>query len=80
MERYLDRTPTKRDWILPLAIAGLSITMSAFAAYNNNDKAITSRVVVIETQQKNDGARLERIENKIDKLDDKVDRILKEVD
>jgi hypothetical protein len=34
---------------------------------------------VVETQQKNDDRRLERIETKIDKMDDKVDQILKEV-
>jgi hypothetical protein len=79
MERYLDRVPTKRDWLLPLVLAGLSFAVTAYASYSSNDKATATRITVVETQQKNDDRRLERIETKIDKMDDKVDQILKEV-
>jgi len=71
-DRYLTRIPVKRDWVLTLVIAGLSVLLSAYVAYSNNDKAITSRVVVIETQQKNDEQRLERIENKVDRILERV--------
>ena len=67
-ERYLDRVPTKRDWIVPIAIATASLAASAFANYNSTDKETASRISIVETQQKNDGQRLERIEGKIDRL------------
>lgn len=72
----LTSIPTKRDWIVPLSLALLSACLGAYNAYNNNDKAITGRVLVVETQQKNDSQRLEHIDQQLDKLDDKMDRLL----
>jgi hypothetical protein len=70
--RYMDRTPTRRDWLLPLAMAGLSLVVSGWVNYSSNDKITIGRVVAVETQQKNDGQRLERIENKLDKILERI--------
>ena len=70
--RYLDRVPTKRDWIIPVGIAVMSMALSAYAAYSGNDKVLTSRVTAVETQQINDTRRLERIEDKVDRLLERV--------
>lgn len=67
-ERYLDRVPTKRDWIVPVLLALMALAVSAYAGYSSTDKEMASRISVVETQQKNDGQRLERIEDKIDRL------------
>jgi len=72
----LDRVPTKRDWLVPflssLVLALMSLAFSAYAGYNNNDKVTAGKVSAMENQQKNDGQRLDRIENKIDRLLEKV--------
>lgn len=70
--KYLDRIPTKRDWIVPVVLALASFAISAFAAYSGNDKVLTSRVTAVETQQLNDTRRLERIEDKVDRLLERV--------
>lgn len=72
----LEAVPTKKDWIAPF-IAGLllslfSLAMSAYASYNRTDKSVEHRVTVVETRQETDGQRLERIENKVDRILDKV--------
>lgn len=72
MARELDRIPNKRDWILPIVIALLSLAVSAYAGYSHNDKELAQRISVVETQQKNDGKGLERIENKVDRLLERV--------
>lgn len=53
---------------LTIALAILSLAMSTYAAYSHNDKAIEHRLTVVETQQQVDAGRLERMENKIDRL------------
>ena len=79
----LNGVPTKREWIVPLAIAiatgVLSLVVSAYVGYSSNDKVLAVKVGQVETQQKNDGDRLNRIENNINNIDDKVDRILERV-
>jgi hypothetical protein len=64
----LNEVPTKRDWLIPVVLALLSLAASAFANYNDNDKNLTSRIAVVENQQKNDTQRLERIETKLDRF------------
>jgi len=89
----LDRIPSKRDWIVPVAIAGASLFVSAYVGYTSTDKDSAVRITAIEVQQKNDTNRLERIESKLDKtvetliglrrsdlqIDRKLDVIIKEV-
>ena len=58
----------KRDHLIPVLLVVASLVLSGYVAYTNNDKAITGRVIAVETQQKNDGSRLERIEAKLDRL------------
>jgi hypothetical protein len=51
-----------------IVIALLSLFLSAFVGYSHNDRDISNRVSVIETQQKNDGATIQRVESKVDRL------------
>lgn len=62
------------DWVLPIALALLSLAVSGWANYNRTDKELTNRVTAVEVQQKNDGQRLERIENKLDRVLEAVRR------
>lgn len=55
---------------LTILLALLSLVLSAYASYNHNDKQIEHRLTAVEKQQENDAPRLERMENKIDKLVD----------
>ncbi len=57
--------PAVKTWLYPALIAA---GMSAFAGYLHNDKDLISRVVALETGRTEDGKRLDRIENKLDKL------------
>ena len=54
--------------LIPIAIALISLIISGYVGYSNDTKAIAVRVKGIEVQQQNDGSRLERIENKLDRL------------
>jgi hypothetical protein len=79
----LDRVPTKREWIVPIAIATISgvisLGVAGYVGYTSNDKELAVKVGQVETQQRNDGDRLNRIEIKVDSVDDKIDRILERV-
>jgi CHASE1-domain containing sensor protein len=71
----LDVVPTKRDWVpvlIPIMLALLSLVITGFISYNRTDKQVEHRVTVIETKQDYNDIRLERIENKVDKILDKV--------
>jgi peptidoglycan hydrolase CwlO-like protein len=75
----LDRVPSKRDWLpifAAILLALFSLSVSGWAAYSSNDKANVQRIQAVETQQKNDGNRLDRIENKIGQVDEKIDKLL----
>lgn len=70
-----DRVPTKRDWapiLVPVGIALLSLVISAWTGYTSSDKELNRRITTVETQQKNDGSRLERIENKVDRILERI--------
>lgn len=54
--------------LVAILVALLSLAVSAYAGYAHNDKDISNRVSVIETQQKNDGATIQRVEGKVDRL------------
>lgn len=58
----------KPEVLSAILIALLSLVLSAYSGYSHNDKQIEHRLSVVETQQQNDGPRLERMENKLDKL------------
>lgn len=62
--------------VVTIVIALLSLVLSAYAGYSHNDKEITSRVVAVETQQKNDHDAINRVEGKVDKVDGKLDRLV----
>lgn len=56
------------EWLATSAIAVAGFAISTYHAYTRNDKELSNRVSIVENQQTNDGARLERIENKVDKV------------
>ena len=70
-------TDKRRDYstIASVILAMLALLVSAYAGYSHNDKETTSRISVVETQQKNDGATIQRIEGKVDTLDSKLDTL-----
>lgn len=61
------------EWMIPVLI---TLGVSGWVGYSHNDKEITNRVTAVETQQKADDKRLERIEVAVDRVDQKVDRLL----
>lgn len=72
----LNKVPTKLDWLLPLALALLSLAVSGWSNYNRTDREMSNRVTAVETQQRNDGLQLERIERRVERVDEKVDKVL----
>lgn len=54
-------------WIIPALLALGSVGL----AYSD----MSNRVTAVETQQHNDGASIQRVEGKVDKVDTKADRI-----
>lgn len=57
---------------MALGLAGVSLLVSAWVGYVKNDTTLVSRISVVETQQKNDGSKLERMENKLDRILEKL--------
>lgn len=55
-------------WILSILLSAISLLGTGFIAYSQNDKSISNRISVVETQRAEDAKRLERIENKVDRL------------
>ena len=70
-------TDKRRDYstIASVILAMLAFLVSAYAGYSSNDKETAQRITVVETQQKNDGAAINRIEGKVDTLDTKLDAL-----
>ena len=58
---------------------GLELALSAFTGYTHNDKDISNRVSVVETQQRNDGLRQDSTDKRLQRIEDKVDRLLERV-
>lgn len=58
--------------VVAIALALLSLVVSAYSGYTHDDKKTGERITAVETQQLNDGRRLERIEDKVDKVLDVV--------
>lgn len=64
-------------WWLPVVLAaGLTAVGSGIAGYFHNDKELTARVTAVEIQQQNDSSSIHRVEQKVDRVDSKLDRIL----
>lgn len=53
-------------WLLPLGIALLSLSVSAYASYTHDRQDALVAIAVSSNQLKNDHERLERIERKQD--------------
>jgi propanediol dehydratase large subunit len=56
------------SYALPIALAGVSLVVSGWSSYTNNDKAFAQRLTAVETQQLNDGRSLQRIEQNLDEI------------
>lgn len=54
-----------KQWLYPALIAA---GLTALGGYLHNDKDLTARVQALEAHQSDGAARLDRIENKVDKL------------
>ncbi len=46
----------------------MSLLVSGYTSYSNNDKTIASRISVVETKQSNSDDRLDRMETKLDQI------------
>lgn len=60
------------QWFVPFIVSLAALLGSAYSTYSNNDKELTQRIAIVETQQKNDTPRLGRIEDKVDRILDKL--------
>jgi len=58
--------PVQSKIAIGLAVA--SLLLSGFVAYTTGTDKDHQRIAVVETQQKSDGDRLGRIENKVDQI------------
>jgi hypothetical protein len=57
-----------RAWVVAVVIAILGYVATGFMAYNHEDKSVNSRLTALEVHQADDSSRLERVENKIDRM------------
>lgn len=62
--------------IVTIIIAIGSLLLSGYVSYSHNDKDITSRIVKVETKQEATDENAKRMENKIDNVDHKLDRLV----
>jgi hypothetical protein len=73
--RFLSEIPNKADWIMPIVVFILSMTIMGFSGYFNNDKALAERITAVEAHQGDTEKRLDRIETKVDTLGSKLDTV-----
>lgn len=59
--------PSWRAFV-PIGLTLLSLLVSAFVGYAYSAQVVGSRLSVVETQQRYEGARLDRMEDKIDEV------------
>jgi hypothetical protein len=57
-----------RGWVIAVILAIFGYVATGFMAYTHEDKAMNSRVTALEVHQADDSNRLERVENKIDRM------------
>ena len=60
--------PAPYRWLLPLAIALSGWGFSGLVGYFHQDTATAQRLTAVETHQADTSDRLNRIENKVDRL------------
>lgn len=71
----MSRLSDHRNLLATVIIAVVSLILSGFVAYTTSQDTDHSRITAIEVQQKNDGDSLKRIEGKVDKQGDKLDKV-----
>jgi hypothetical protein len=62
------KQPFNPGWVIPVVVLLLSLLSSAYVAYSHNDKELAQRVTAVETRQEGTDKRLDRIEDKIDRI------------
>lgn len=68
------RSDTRSNWV---AVAAFLLSLLAFLingmrSYGDDSSALKQRISVVETQQQNANQRMERMENKIDRILERV--------
>ena len=66
------KIPNRADWIMPLVVFFLTMTMMGVVGYFRNDSNLSARVTAMETHEGDTEKRLDRIETKVDGLDNKL--------
>lgn len=64
--------PSLLDLWVPILLALFSLAVSSYVGYTHERENTNGAVVILQTQQKNDHERLERIEQMVSKIYDKV--------
>ncbi len=68
--------PFDLKWLLPLAIALLSLAISAYAGYSATDRETVQRITVTEAHQADDRKTLDEIKLAVKETDAKVTQVL----
>jgi hypothetical protein len=58
----------KPEWVVPIAIAAGSFTLSAYSAYSHNDRQIEHRLTVVEQQTTADHEDIHHVRDQVDRL------------
>ncbi len=69
---FWKQIPNKADWVMPLVVFFLTLCMMSVVGYFRNDSALSARVTAVETHEGDTEKRLDRIEVKVDGLDNKL--------
>ncbi len=69
---FWKQIPNKADWVMPLVVFFLTLCMMSVVGYFRNDSALSARVTAVETHEGDTEKRLDRIETKVDNLDNKL--------
>jgi hypothetical protein len=64
------------QWIVPIVLAALGFLMSGYAGYVRSETAHAVELAHIQTQQANDDARLDRMEQTLSTVSSKLDELL----
>lgn len=70
--------PAKTDlrWLLPLILALLSLAISAYGGYNQNDRETVQRISTAEAHLLDDRKTLDEIKSQVKATDAKVTEVL----
>jgi hypothetical protein len=69
-------SPTDYRWLLPLVLALLSLTISAFAGYNRNDRETIQRMSTVEAHLADDRKNMDEIKIAVRQTNDKLTEVL----